>query len=937
MSDSRFVDPEELLAHGPWLKGLARRLVSDEAAADDLVQETWLTALCRPPRIGGSIRGWLAQVLQNKAIDARRAGQRRRDRETRPVGSQSSSPEPDPLEEMELHRALVDAVIALRDPYREAIVLRYFRGLAPREIAERSGEPVKTIKARLNRAIVELRRRLDREYGSREGWGVVAWVVAGGPGGVATAAGASTLSFGTALSQLGGTLAVSKSVVFGVSLLLMVVLGWLWLRSPAPISGHGVAKTASSRSDASRTAMIETDHTSGSPPLPSEDSLAVTTAGMPLRIVDEATGTAISGASVAWIGRWSGEGGWLEVETQGGREHLDVESLDTLTVDGVELQVPLREGASTEILERRVTDADGYATLPPRPESALALRVQHPDYRYWWTRNAPIAAGDSTPTIALSRKLRVHVRVRDAVGPVREGLRGAMHRYVGTPIEGARAEWHRRWHWNEQGEATLELPETDRLELTLAVPGYEWTHLEFGAISPEQVIPIELERIDFIAADVVDPDGHPVPDAMVVVYLEPVTISHRTGTVVQCGPDGRFAESMSADEYYVHFSAKGYKSIEVPDLPKNRDDNEVVLEPTVHGRLEGQVSFDDGRPASGCGLLLSDAGGGVTFENVVADDQGRFVVEEMDPSTYGAYVTTIGEDGTKSSVVGIEFDPSPIVVTPRTTTHVTVTIAAGGSIVGSVQTPERGPEPDQPISLKRTSLLKTETIAAAVTDVEGRFAFSAVPPGQYLVCVGWGSSTSTMVRVRDGEVSEAHFGRDSTRVRLVVRDGADPVADARVVLGRFDRALGDLRILRTNADGQTSSPLLKPGRYLYRVDDDARERAFVGVIGLDPGAGASTVEVELAWPKPRLVVEVPTASTTQSKVFVDLEVLDDVDLTAIVPLAQRRVGHGVPKDGKFVTIGLGDGKYRVTWQGPEGERTETITVHGVDQRVDFRE
>ena len=41
---------------------LARELVRDAASADDVLQETWLAALERPPRGGANVRGWLARA-----------------------------------------------------------------------------------------------------------------------------------------------------------------------------------------------------------------------------------------------------------------------------------------------------------------------------------------------------------------------------------------------------------------------------------------------------------------------------------------------------------------------------------------------------------------------------------------------------------------------------------------------------------------------------------------------------------------------------------------------------------------------------------------------------------------------------------------------------------------------------------------------------------
>ena len=54
---------ECLLTEADWLRRLARYLVHDQADADDLVQETWMTAIRSPaPDARASMRPWLALV-----------------------------------------------------------------------------------------------------------------------------------------------------------------------------------------------------------------------------------------------------------------------------------------------------------------------------------------------------------------------------------------------------------------------------------------------------------------------------------------------------------------------------------------------------------------------------------------------------------------------------------------------------------------------------------------------------------------------------------------------------------------------------------------------------------------------------------------------------------------------------------------------------------
>ena len=65
-------DLDSFLAHRGWIRALARRLVG-EGAADDLVQEAWLTLLrSEGPRDRGAFGAWMATVLRRRARDLAR-------------------------------------------------------------------------------------------------------------------------------------------------------------------------------------------------------------------------------------------------------------------------------------------------------------------------------------------------------------------------------------------------------------------------------------------------------------------------------------------------------------------------------------------------------------------------------------------------------------------------------------------------------------------------------------------------------------------------------------------------------------------------------------------------------------------------------------------------------------------------------------------------
>lgn len=156
---------EQLLAHAAWTRALARELVGDADLAEELAQETLTAALEHPPEQRDRARGWLAQVLRNRWLQRlRRENVRRR---LEPLGARDEA-QPSTLELVERAdtlRHVAQVVLELDEPYRRSVLLRWFEGLAPREIAARERVPLATVTSRLTRAHAQLRERLDREHG----------------------------------------------------------------------------------------------------------------------------------------------------------------------------------------------------------------------------------------------------------------------------------------------------------------------------------------------------------------------------------------------------------------------------------------------------------------------------------------------------------------------------------------------------------------------------------------------------------------------------------------------------------------------------------------------------------------------------------------------------------------------------------------------------
>ncbi|MEM7199777.1 MAG: sigma-70 family RNA polymerase sigma factor [Planctomycetota bacterium] len=172
-----------LLEHGGWLRQLARHLVGDPQEAEDLAQAAALNVLLRPPTRSDNVRGWLRSVTQNLWRNRVRDERRRIDREQR-AGRVETTPDPvDVVVRGEQVRDLLDAVCALDEPFRRAIMLRYLDEVPPRRIAAQLGVPVATVNSLLHRGLTKLRRSLDRRYGGhRSAWSLVLMTFARGRG-----------------------------------------------------------------------------------------------------------------------------------------------------------------------------------------------------------------------------------------------------------------------------------------------------------------------------------------------------------------------------------------------------------------------------------------------------------------------------------------------------------------------------------------------------------------------------------------------------------------------------------------------------------------------------------------------------------------------------------------------------------------------------------
>lgn len=169
-------DLEAVLAHSSWVRALAERLVRDPGEADDIVQETWIAADRQRPGLENGLKPWLSAVVRKLALRKRRDRARIAGREhiagrERAAAREEAAPSADENVLRDELRALVGRSLAeIDEPFRSTLILRYFAGLEPSEIAAREGVPPATVRTRLKRGLEKLREELDRRHGGRGAW-----------------------------------------------------------------------------------------------------------------------------------------------------------------------------------------------------------------------------------------------------------------------------------------------------------------------------------------------------------------------------------------------------------------------------------------------------------------------------------------------------------------------------------------------------------------------------------------------------------------------------------------------------------------------------------------------------------------------------------------------------------------------------------------------
>ncbi len=610
---------EDVLANAHWLRALAAKLVADPAGADDLVQETWLAALVHPPRKSGPLRPWLARVAGNLALNRRRSERCRSEHAARAGEARLSLAPAEIAGEIEAQRLVADAVLALEEPLRTTIVLRYFRGLDSKQIEATLGVNASTVRWRLAKALEHLRADLDRRSGGRrETWHSALTLVVSRGGASIALKGAA----GITGAWIMGT--ASKVLITACAVAFVAVGVWKWNTSegagtqgPAPSASNSVTLASPPHAGGEHPAapsQVPSSEATRTPVDTAPAAATPSTALLRVRTVSKENGKPLSGVRVIAEPRTARPGASFK----------------------------FIEGSHATLNECPRSAADGFAEI--EVEANMACRVRSAGAvggtEFVQVDVDAIPAGETRDIVLELRSamdLVFHGRAVDAAS--HEPVAGALV----TIRSGAIPEEADRKHSTDSdGRFEVLVQSWNHAALTLDAAGYASVLVLPSAAheTPATAFEVELSRPATLRVQILDVAGQPIEGASITARVP----SYR---LLQPGYFGQLNPDVDADElFHANTGADGIAVL--ANLPPRaglelsaargrellrREPAALVLQPGEVRELSwrigsgcrvfGVATESDGRPAAGQEIWLQPARMTRPFFLEMRDSEGR--------------------------------------------------------------------------------------------------------------------------------------------------------------------------------------------------------------------------------------------------------------------------------------------------------------------------
>ncbi|WP_274650767.1 sigma-70 family RNA polymerase sigma factor [Paenibacillus humicola] len=152
--------------YAPLVMQVALRMISDKMEAEDVCHDVFIEVLRRGESydpLRGSLESWLAVMTRSRCLDRMRRSKRVMPGE---IGERRSAPSADAAEELALshlqQQAVRDALHALPEHQRQAVVGSYFTPRTQRELSSAWNVPLGTVKSWVRYGLNNMRKQLEK-------------------------------------------------------------------------------------------------------------------------------------------------------------------------------------------------------------------------------------------------------------------------------------------------------------------------------------------------------------------------------------------------------------------------------------------------------------------------------------------------------------------------------------------------------------------------------------------------------------------------------------------------------------------------------------------------------------------------------------------------------------------------------------------------------
>jgi RNA polymerase sigma factor (sigma-70 family) len=737
--------------HLDWVYSVTLRDMSDPHLAEDVVQSVFvlLARKARDLGPGTQVGGWLFRTTRLVAGHARRAEQRRRIREATActMSHDTTSPDTDEILWEQLAPHLDQAVAALSEADRSAILLRFYEELPLRSIGERMGVSEEAEKKRVSRAVEKLREFLDRRGVKLSGVALAAILTENTVQTASAALAATAVKISMAAASASATtmlpqlaretlsawhwakLKLAAGLAAGSLALIFVAATatGLLTRHAAP---PPVAVNSAPGGDISAVAQTQAVNHLFAPTGKNPTPVFRKTGALIGSVVDD-QGRPISGAPV-----WGGFGQQPYAQ-------------DTTDESG---QFALDKVAAPAYV---TVTADGYAA----------------DQQSFDLTNIP---GPLVFQLGLVPPLKV--RAVDESGQGVAGVRLFLQQWWGRagtlrqyPLQRTDADGRSEWLAPPKGELLVEL----------AKAGYRYSRTNKLAADGE-LHTIVLHPAATVTGSVTDAEtGTPMANFKLTQgHSQPWDPGDETplwDLRSKDGSNGFFQVVIDEEQVpYLRIEADGYETVEAEIRLTNRLEGvrDFQLKRTsAANSIRGTVLLPDGSPAAGVEVALCTAKVGVMLNG-----------SAFEPGAFGAAARSHGSDYRKKTDAqgSFSFDPKPgahtlVAVGPAGLGKVRcfdysqpleIRLQAWGRIEGTVRTRD-GQWADRKVAWGRPGNLTSwytlfEKSEAARSDATGKFTLEHVPPGDGRAVIDDGPHTghilSSWIQVKPGETAQVQIG-----------------------------------------------------------------------------------------------------------------------------------------------------------------------------------